>query len=140
MRVAGRWSQSIPGYALKMELWSKAALSNKHAGSLSIVLADDAFMRDLNHTYRGKDKATNVLSFPGEGSELGDVILAYETVKEEAGAQKKSFERHAAHLVVHGCLHLVGYDHEKEQEAEKMEAFEVKILSKMGFPNPYKAV
>jgi probable rRNA maturation factor len=129
----------MPGYSAKVKAWSAAALRGTRGGALSVVLADDAFVRDLNHTYRGKDKATNVLSFAGEGDELGDVVLAYETVKREAKAQGKSFVRHTAHLVVHGCLHLAGYDHKDAHDADKMEALEISVLAKFGFPNPYEA-
>jgi len=137
MRVAGPWSKSLPGYKAKAEGWAKAALG-KSGGEVSIVFAGDAFVRELNHTYRGKDKPTNVLSFPGAHSELGDVVLAYETIYAEAKAQKKSFARHTAHLIVHGCLHLLGYDHEQDKDAVKMEALETRILATLGFPSPYE--
>jgi len=113
--------------------------------SVTIVLADDAEVKRLNKTYRGKNKPTNVLSFP-DGTivdgmhQLGDVILAYETVKAEAAAQGKLFKAHVSHLVIHGILHLLGYDHEIEEEADIMEAFEIQILKRMGVANPYEAV
>jgi probable rRNA maturation factor len=140
MRVAGKWSQSLPGYGPLILGWCDLALAQATQGAASVVLADNAFVQNLNHTYRGKNKATNVLAFPGGQGELGDVVLAYETVKEEARAQKKSFRRHTAHLVVHGCLHLCGYDHEKEKDAQAMEALETSILARLGFPDPYRAV
>lgn len=105
-------------------------------GEISVVLADDAFVRELNRTYRGKDKPTNVLSFPS-GEHLGDIVLALETVAREAEQQGKSFKAHAQHLLVHGTLHLLGHDHEQESEAEVMEQLEVKILKKLGVANPY---
>lgn len=109
-------------------------------GSVCVVLADDATLRDLNHQFRGKDKPTNVLSFAGEGDALGEIVLSYETLKAEAKAQAKPFANHLAHLVVHGCLHLLGYDHERESEAEAMEAKEKKILAGLGISDPYKSV
>jgi probable rRNA maturation factor len=105
-------------------------------GEISVVLADDAFVRELNRTYRGKDKPTNVLSFPSD-EHLGDIVLAFETVASEAAQQGKSFKAHAQHLLVHGTLHLLGYDHEQEAQAEEMEGLEVKILKKLGVANPY---
>ncbi|MBL1235357.1 MAG: rRNA maturation RNase YbeY [Rhodobiaceae bacterium] len=118
---------------------------------LSVLLADNEFIHTLNRKYRGKDKPTNVLSFPqadllvtddaglmGEVA-LGDVVLAIETVEEEARAQAKTFEHHLTHLVVHGVLHLLGYDHESDADAEEMEALEVEILKGMKVTNPYTA-
>ena len=107
---------------------------------LSVVLATDAAVQKLNKAYRGKDKPTNVLSFPaGDPSLLGDVVLAYGTVAREARAEKKPFQNHVSHLAVHGVLHLLGYDHEKASEAETMEARETKILAGLGIPDPYAA-
>lgn len=106
---------------------------------IAVVLADDAFVQNLNKQYRGKDKPTNVLSFPaslGDG-ELGDIILAFETIEREAAEQQKTFRNHATHLLVHGFLHLLGYDHIEEKEAEIMEKLEIKILKKLGISNPY---
>jgi probable rRNA maturation factor len=137
-RIAGGWSKSMTAYAKTIRAWCRAALG-KGRGSVCVVLADDASLRDLNRTFRGKDKPTNVLSFEGEGEELGDIVLAYETVKREAKEQGKSFASHTAHLVVHGCLHLLGHDHERERDAEKMEALEISILARLGFPDPYNA-
>jgi probable rRNA maturation factor len=113
---------------------------------VSVVLADDAFVRELNKNYRGKDKPTNVLSFPqiaaqdlasGLHGALGDIVLALETVRAEAARDGKSFEHHLSHLVVHGLLHLLGLDHENEEEAEEMEALEASILESLGIKNPY---
>ncbi|MDF1685667.1 MAG: putative rRNA maturation factor [Parvibaculaceae bacterium] len=121
----------------------------KGAHELSVLLADNEFIHTLNRKYRGKDKPTNVLSFPqadllvtdeaglmGEVA-LGDIVLAIETVTEEAVNQQKTFEDHLTHLVVHGVLHLLGYDHEDDADAEEMEALEVEILKGMKITNPY---
>lgn len=121
----------------------------KGAHELSVLLADNDFIQTLNRKYRGKDKPTNVLSFPqadllvtdedglmGEVA-LGDIVLAFETVGEEARNQQKTFEDHLAHLVIHGVLHLLGYDHESDADAEEMEALEVDILKGMRINNPY---
>lgn len=117
-----------------------AALAHENAeGTLTVVLSDDAEVQGLNRDYRAKDKPTNVLSFPdGEHGHLGDIILAYETVAREAIDQGKDFKNHMVHLVVHGVLHLLGYDHELgEAEAEDMEAREIAILYGLGIANPY---
>ncbi|MEI6730293.1 MAG: rRNA maturation RNase YbeY [Pseudomonadota bacterium] len=136
-RVAGSWSKSISGYNAKIREWVEAALP-KGKGELSVVLADDEFVQTLNKNYRSKDKPTNVLSFPGSDGEIGDIILAFETVKKEAKEQNKAFARHAAHLIIHACLHLSGFDHENQADAEIMEAKEIAIMKKLNFPNPYE--
>ena len=107
---------------------------------LSLALTDDAHIRDLNRTFRGKDKPTNVLSFPsiGPGPLLGDVIIAFETVEQEAKAQQKSLPDHTAHMLVHGFLHLLGYDHANDAEAEIMETLEIRILETLNIDNPYQ--
>ena len=109
---------------------------------VSILFTDDAQMRELNRDYRGVDKATNVLSFaqpggPHPGPLLGDIILAFETVEREAALAGKPFRAHMGHLIVHGFLHLLGYDHEAESEAEEMEALERAALARMGIADPY---
>ena len=110
----------------------------------TLLLADDAAVRALNRDWRGQDKPTNVLSFPapatpGSGPRhLGDVVLALETVKREAGLEDKRTVDHAAHLVVHGLLHLLGHDHETDREADAMEAIEVAALARLGIPDPYR--
>lgn len=116
---------------------------------LAVLLTDDAGVQALNKTWRGIDAPTNVLSFPAvwrdEGSPetdgvplmLGDIAIAYETLRKEADSESKPFENHLAHLTVHGFLHLLGYDHTTDDEAEIMEGLETKILAQLGIPDPY---
>lgn len=129
-----------PDMNARIERAALAALEGaKHGGELSIVLADDAFIQQLNKQYRSKDKPTNVLSFPQDHPDmLGDIILAHETIATEANDQNKSFENHVTHLIVHGVLHLLGLDHEDDKEADEMEALEIKILLHLGIKNPYE--
>lgn len=114
------------------------------AGELSILLSDDEEVRGLNRDYRGKDRPTNVLSFPAEDAGgpgrprlLGDVVLSLGTLRREAASQSKPLEDHLCHLAVHGILHLLGYDHESETQAEAMEALETEILDSLGIADPY---
>ncbi len=115
---------------------------------LAVMLTDDAGIRTLNSNWRGIDKPTNVLSFPalqGEGARkpgdaprmLGDIAIAYETMKREADAEGKPFPHHLSHLAIHGFLHLIGYDHENDADAEEMESLETAILQQLGIPDPY---
>jgi probable rRNA maturation factor len=110
---------------------------------VSVALADDAQIRELNRQWRGKDSATNVLSFPApdgpaeDARFLGDVILAFETIEREAADEAKPLAHHVAHLAVHGTLHLLGYDHENDSDAERMERREREILARIGVPDPY---
>ena len=110
-------------------------------GAVAVALSSDADVEVLNRQFRGKPKPTNVLSFPaGEGAPdgfIGDVILAAETVRREADEQGVPLAHHVQHLVVHGILHLFGYDHISTADAERMEAIEISILSKLGVANPY---
>jgi probable rRNA maturation factor len=130
---------------LKRAIRQAAAAVALKGGELAVVLADDSTVRVLNRTWRDQDNPTNVLSFPvdagpnGRGSRalLGDIVIAYETTEREAGVQGKPFTDHLAHLVVHGFLHLLGYDHQVEHEARAMEALEASILARLGVPNPY---
>ncbi|HCQ71413.1 MAG: rRNA maturation RNase YbeY [Alphaproteobacteria bacterium] len=110
-----------------------------HPCEVSIVLTNDEHIRTLNRDYRGKDKATNVLSFPQDEPEmLGDIIIALETIQREANEQNKSFDNHFTHMLVHGCLHLMGFDHITDDEAEEMETLEVQILKQLNIKNPYE--
>jgi len=115
---------------------------------LAVMLTDDAGIRTLNNNWRGIDKPTNVLSFPAlqpsgpRGPDdaprmLGDIAIAYQTMRKEAADEQKPFDHHLSHLAVHGFLHLIGYDHEKDDDAEAMEALETEILAQLGIPDPY---
>jgi len=113
---------------------------------LSLVFTDDAQIQQLNKKWRGQDKPTNVLSFPafalkpGEVPKpmLGDIVLAFETLVREAAQEKKDFNHHLSHLLVHGLLHLLGYDHETQEEADMMEGYEVAILRQLAIADPYQ--
>ena len=112
---------------------------------LSLVFTNDADIREINAKWRHIDKPTNVLSFPAfalqpgqePGEILGDIVIARETVEREAAEEDKSFDDHLSHLVVHGLLHLMGYDHQNDEEAEQMETLERKILASLGISDPY---
>lgn len=138
--TCNQWPEDIRGPVqdAAIEVLSEVWDGSEQPLEVSIVLADDPFVQELNKNYRDKDKPTNVLSFPGEGFMLGDVILAYETTSGEAKAQKMAFEDHVLHLVVHGVLHLLGLDHENDEEAAIMEAMEIRILERLGVKNPYE--
>ncbi|MCE1181285.1 MAG: rRNA maturation RNase YbeY [Rhodocyclales bacterium] len=117
--------------------WARAALIG--GGEITIRLVDAAEGRELNHEYRGKDYATNVLSFPYEVEPvtLGDLVICPEVVAREAAEQNKPLAAHYAHLTVHGMLHLQGWDHEDDAEAQEMEDEEREILAALGYPDPY---
>ena len=124
------------------EALAAAAAKERAGGVVSLLLGNDASVATLNKQFRGKDGPTNVLSFPpAEGAAepgfLGDIALAAETVAMEAQFQGKRFEHHAAHLVVHGFLHLLGYDHQDSADAERMESRERAILLSIGIEDPY---
>jgi probable rRNA maturation factor len=120
-------------------------LKSADAAELSLLFTDDAHIAELNRGWRGKDKPTNVLSFPafeiapGDPlpAMLGDIVVAFETISSEAALEEKPFEHHLRHLIVHGMLHLLGYDHETDEEAEEMEALERRILAGLAIPDPY---
>jgi probable rRNA maturation factor len=147
VRHGGAWDDSAVNDAT-VELAAHAAFAEaipKMAApyDVTVVLADDAEMRDLNRIWRGKDAATNVLSFPageapGEPSPLGDIVIAYETVLKEAEDERLVLADHVSHLVVHGMLHLLGFDHAQADEAERMEELERKALASIGIADPYR--
>jgi len=125
--------------------WCELALRQRTADSeMTIRLVDEPEGRELNSTYRHKDYATNVLSFPADVPDdlldiplLGDLVICVPVVEREAAEQGKPLEAHWAHLVIHGCLHLLGYDHIEDDEAEEMEALERTLLAELGHPDPY---
>ncbi|HWG78275.1 MAG TPA: rRNA maturation RNase YbeY [Stellaceae bacterium] len=144
------WRERLPVAARLCDEAARAALAGAGGtpdpAELSIVLGDDALVHALNRQWRGQDKPTNVLSFPareaapppGAPRLLGDVVLAFETLIAEAAAQGKPPAHHLCHLVVHGVLHLMGYDHEAAGEATRMEALEVAVLAELGVADPYR--
>ena len=154
MSEAGTWPSNAEEIVRRAAEHAYVVAGPSQDAELCIVFGDDDFVQALNKTYRGKDKPTNVLSFPtGEipaavGAEvfadmgprlLGDVVLAQQTIEREAAEQSKSFSDHLTHLVVHGVLHLLGQDHEDDREAEEMEAMERDILEDLNVADPYAA-
>lgn len=141
LQLAGQWP-GVPGEG-ELRRWVAAALGDRKEAELTIRIVSRDESRQLNRDYRGKDSATNVLSFPADLPQgidlplLGDIIICAPLVAEEATQQGKSLPDHWAHLTVHGVLHLLGYDHQAEDEAEKMEALEISLLSGLGIDNPY---
>ena len=146
------WEDALPDVEELCLRAAEAALSGAGVElpvlyELSLVLTTDAEIRILNRMWRGQDKPTNVLSFPGDVDIvhddapvlLGDVVVAFETTKREVDEQKlaATFSDHLSHLIVHGVLHLLGYDHEIDEEAEEMEQLEIELLAGLGIPNPY---
>lgn len=149
------WTQSLPDVESMVSAMAEAALAEADCDlgegpvEISVLLTDDSAVQSLNREWRGKDKPTNVLSFatmdddgapliPGAPLLLGDIVLAFETCQREAEEQGKPFAHHLSHLVVHGVLHLLGYDHELgEAEADEMEALETAILARFGIADPY---
>lgn len=129
----------------QLHSWALAALRNSMPeAELSIRIVNEDESQSLNLQYRGKDKPTNVLSFPCELPEsvelplLGDLVICAQVVEREAEQQGKKLFAHWAHMVVHGTLHLLGYDHIEDGEAEEMEALETQIMADLGYPNPYE--
>jgi probable rRNA maturation factor len=130
-------ARGIPS-ADSLRAFARAALQPGASGELTIRITDPLESRELNRDFRGKDKPTNVLSFGYDVPDmLGDVVICADVVAQEAAEQGKLPRAHWAHLVVHGCLHLQGFDHECEPEATHMEATETAILAALGFRNPY---
>jgi probable rRNA maturation factor len=137
-------ADGIPGEA-SIRRWVEQALPAEQAtAELSVRIVDEAEITALNRQYRGKDGPTNVLSFPYEAIPgvasklLGDVVICAPVVAGESIAQDKPLEAHWAHMVIHGVLHLLGHDHHKEGEANRMETIEVKLLAELGYANPYE--
>ena len=130
-----------------IEAAAEIADADTDDAELAVMLTDDGGIRTLNSNWRGIDKPTNVLSFPalqptGDAPDdmprmLGDIAIAYETTRREADEEDKPFEHHLSHLAVHGFLHLIGYDHETDAEAERMESRERAILASIGIDDPY---
>ena len=127
--------------------WAAAAVGNRKAcAEISLRIVDEAESQALNHQYRGKDKPTNVLSFPADIPPelglplLGDLVICAKVVAREAEQQHKALRAHWAHMVVHGTLHLLGYDHIEDDEAEIMESLETRILAQLGISDPYAPI
>ena len=142
LQTASR-SDRLPDVS-KIKQWANAAIGSQEEDTeLSIRIVDKQESQELNHQYRHKNKPTNVLSFPADLPEdidiklLGDLVICAPVVEEEAIDQNKSLDAHWAHMVVHGTLHLRGYDHQTDEEAEVMEGIEKRILTGMGFNDPY---
>ncbi|MFH1157756.1 MAG: rRNA maturation RNase YbeY [Pseudomonadota bacterium] len=161
--ASAKWKKAFPrmqgkiGQAAACAFLSakKPAAFKRRSFEISIILTDDTHMKTLNKNYRGKNKATNVLSFPqidlkkfrrasldifppGRKVPLGDIALAFQTVRRECLEQGKSLENHVLHLVVHGTLHLLGYDHLSLKDSDSMEKLESDILASLGYPDPYQ--
>ena len=150
-----RWSKAPQAAKLVRRTIAAAAPARARAAELSVILTSNRAIGALNRQWRGQDKPTNVLSFPAPKQatkrtakraatraaprHLGDIVIAYETAAAEARAERKPFDHHLAHLAVHGFLHLLGYDHESDSEADAMERRERMILSRLGVPDPYAA-
>jgi len=145
LQLACEDPSSLPDQAL-FQRWLDAVIPQfQKEAEVTVRLVDDAESHELNLTYRGKDKSTNVLSFPFEappGIELpllGDLVICQQVVMQEAREQEKPLEAHWAHMVIHGSLHLLGYDHIEDDEAEEMEALETEIMLALGYADPYIA-
>jgi probable rRNA maturation factor len=140
---SARWKMRPRSAAVVRKAVTAAAQAvSTPPAELAIVLTDDSEIRELNRTWRKQDKPTNVLSFPAAGSgdkHLGDIVIAFETVAREAKAENKAIEHHLAHLAVHGYLHLLGHDHDDDNQAEEMERLETAILARLGIADPYAA-
>ena len=141
-------TENIEGLPTEEEIvqWATAAVQPEgDEVEMTVRIVDEAESHELNLTYRGKDRPTNVLSFPFECPDevelplLGDLVICRQVVEREAAEQEKPLIAHWAHMVVHGCLHLLGYDHIEDDEAEEMESLETQIMQGLGFDDPYLA-
>jgi probable rRNA maturation factor len=141
LQLTGEWAH-LPAPE-EFEAWLKSALEPGSSIELTVRVVGRDESRELNRTFRGKDSATNVLSFPVEIPEgidlplLGDIVICAPLVAEEAAAQGKAARDHWAHLTIHGLLHLLGYDHQDDDGAEEMESLEISLLESLGITNPY---
>lgn len=155
--ASAKWKKAFPGQKIKIEtaaltaflMAKKPAAFRRRDFEVNVALSTDAAMKKLNHDFRGMNKPTNVLSFPQfpfapgpkeTATSLGDVILAFETIRRECREQGKTLENHTLHLVVHGILHLLGYDHIRLKDAKSMEKLECDILQSLGYPDPYAII
>ena len=140
-------STKIPSVE-NIELWIRAALQSDelNQAEVSVYIVDEAESQELNAQYRGKDKPTNVLSFPADIPDevgvplLGDLVICAPVVEREAQEQGKTLDAHWAHMLVHGTLHLLGYDHVEDDEADVMEALETRLITQLNFPAPYTEI
>ena len=141
IRKDHRWTAGEESQARRAAQYALEAADyknlGKNLGEMAIVLADDVFVQDLNARFRGIDRPTNVLAFRAGASALGDVIIARDTLYREAGDKNITAHAHLAHLTVHGTLHLLGFDHDDDQNASIMEELEISILAKLGLASPY---
>lgn len=134
----------VPGHP-ELRAWARAAWLGEESSEVTLRIVDSDESQGLNNQYRGKDKPTNVLSFPFEAPAgitvplAGDLVICAPVVEQEAREQRKSPDAHWAHMVVHGMLHLQGYDHINDDDAEAMEVLEIRLLAQLGFGNPYDA-
>tara|TARA_R110002050_G_scaffold8396_5_gene30811 strand:- start:905 stop:1390 length:486 start_codon:yes stop_codon:yes gene_type:complete len=142
-----RWDSCLTDFSLEKLINKAVEIEKCDHFELSICFTNDAEIQKLNKDYRDKDKPTNVLSFPNEPLSdkpdrqilLGDIIFSIDTIEKEANEQGKLFADHLSHLTIHGFLHLLGYDHIDQEQAQQMESQEIKILSLLGMHNPYEA-
>lgn len=145
IQIATQNSAHLPSEQQLTNWFEQTVKSFQKQAEITIRIVDEAESKTLNRDYRGKDKPTNVLSFPFEappGIELdllGDLVICRQIVESEAKDQNKDLFAHWAHMVVHGTLHLLGYDHSNDEEAEEMESFEISIMNALEYPNPYAA-
>ncbi|MFQ1022635.1 rRNA maturation RNase YbeY [Avibacterium paragallinarum] len=143
LQIATENSENLPSEQ-QFQQWATAAVQAENLEpEITIRIVDEVESQQLNATYRGKDYPTNVLSFPFECPEevelplLGDLVICRQVVEREAAEQGKPLMAHWVHMVVHGCLHLLGYDHIEDDEAEEMESLETEIMQELGFADPY---
>ena len=137
-------AQPLAEQTIREVISAAAGALSTEGGEVSILLTDDSEIARLNRDWRGIDKPTNVLSFPasrvGQGDKLlGDIVIAYETLERESRDESRDFLHHLAHLAVHGFLHLIGFDHETDAQAEEMEGLESRIMMRLNMPDPYVA-